>query len=217
MSVACLCALPVEHTLTLKQFSTIITLRIIFECATRIITIMGTYYSAQPCDKLNDIAASIAANGTEMLLAEFPACSAFLDGDLNAHAIVNVNFNGTAAQKMAAINMTFGMAGWVALAIHAFGVEVYVRPAHMTLLRISLIILQLHLTPEESKRLRQVSYERQLKAGHKHPGDSGLVSQPFRNIQEQGTSSPLGENIQPGSGDFSSGSGDSSADEKMLA
>ena len=90
-------------------------------------------------------------------------------------------------------------------------------PLCFALLRISLIILQLHLTPEESKRLRQVSYERQLKAGHKHPGDSGLVLQPFRNIQEQGSSSPLGENIQPGSGDFSSGSGDSSGDEKMLA
>lgn len=35
--------------------------------------------------------------------------------------------------------------------------------------------LQLRLTPQESHRLRQVSYERQLKAGHKHPGRSGLV------------------------------------------
>lgn len=76
---------------------------------------MGSYYSAQLCDKLNDIAASIAANGTEMLLTEFPACLAFLDGDLHAHAIVHVNFGCTAAQTMAAINMTFGMAGWVAL------------------------------------------------------------------------------------------------------
>lgn len=101
---------------------------------------MGTYYSAQPCDKLYDIAASIAANGTEMLLAEFPACSAFLDGDLTAHGIVHVDFNGTPAQKMAAINMTFGMAGWVALAIHAFGVEVYVRPARITLLNILLTV-----------------------------------------------------------------------------
>lgn len=178
---------------------------------------MGSYYSAQPCDKLNDIAASIAANGTEMLLAEFPACSAFLDGDLHAHAIVHVDFNGTAAQKTAAINMTFGMAGWVALAIHAFGVEVYVRPAHITLLKTSLIVLQLHLTPEESKRLRKVSYERQLKAGHKHPGDSGLVSQPFRNIQEQENSSPLGKNVGIPGESLSSGSGDSSEDEKMPA
>ena len=87
---------------------------------------MGTYYSAQPCDKLYDIAASIATNGTEMLLAEYPACSSFLGGDLTAHAIVHVNFDGTPAQKIAAINLTFGMAGWVALAIHSFGVEVHV-------------------------------------------------------------------------------------------
>jgi hypothetical protein len=178
---------------------------------------MGTYYSAQPCDKLYDIAASIAANGTEMLLAEFPACSAFLDGDVTAHGIVHVDFNGTPAQKMAAINMTFGMAGWVALAIHAFGVEVYVRPARTTLLNILLTVFQLHLTPEESKRLRQVSYERQLEAGHKNPGNSGLVSQPFRNIQEQGASSPLGKSLSPAGGSLTSGSRDLSGDEKLPA
>ena len=202
--------------LTFKQFSTIITLRIIFEIATRIVTMMGSYYSAQPCDKLHDIAASIAVNGTEMLLTEFPACLAFLNGDLQAHAIVNANLNGTPAQTMAAINMTFGMAGWVALAIHAFGVEVYVRSTNTVLLDFLLIVLQLHLTPEESKRLRQVSYERQLKAGHKHPGDSGLVSQPFRNIKGQLTSSPLGKDVGPASGSLSSG-GNSSEEEKLPA
>jgi hypothetical protein len=125
--------------LTLRQFSTIITLRIIFNIAIRIITMMSSYYSAQPCDRLFDI----AANSAEMLLAEFPACSAFLDGDNTAHAIVNVHFNGTAAQKMAAINLTFGMAGWIALAIHAFGVEVYVRcpPVHTAKLLANNVIL----------------------------------------------------------------------------
>lgn len=34
---------------------------------------------------------------------------------------------------------------------------------------------QLRLTPQESRRLRQISYERQAKAGHKNPGFSGLV------------------------------------------
>ena len=216
MSVAHCRTLSIVQTLMFEQFSTIITLRIIFNIAVRIITMMGSYYSAQPCDKLNDIAAGIAANGTEMLLSEFPACSTFVNGDLHAHAIVNVNFNGTPAQKMAAINMTFGMAGWVALAIHAFGVEVYVRTAQIKLLSFLLIVLQLHLTPDESKRLRQVSYERQLKAGHKHPGDSGLASQPFRDIQGQLTSSPLGKDVGPASGSLSSG-GNSSEEEKLPA
>ena len=35
---------------------------------------------------------------------------------------------------------------------------------------------QLHLTPKESERLRQVSYQRQLEAGFKNPGHAGLVA-----------------------------------------
>jgi hypothetical protein len=35
---------------------------------------------------------------------------------------------------------------------------------------------QLHLTPKESERLRQVSYQRQLEAGFKNSGHAGLVA-----------------------------------------
>lgn len=35
---------------------------------------------------------------------------------------------------------------------------------------------QLHLTPKESERLRQVSYQRQLEAGFKNAGHAGLVA-----------------------------------------
>jgi hypothetical protein len=37
-------------------------------------------------------------------------------------------------------------------------------------------LLQLHLTPKESERLRQVSYERQVEAGFKNAGHAGLVA-----------------------------------------
>lgn len=37
-------------------------------------------------------------------------------------------------------------------------------------------LLQLHLTPRESERLRQVSYERQVEAGFKNAGHAGLVA-----------------------------------------
>jgi hypothetical protein len=37
-------------------------------------------------------------------------------------------------------------------------------------------LLQLHLTPRESERLRQVSYERQVEAGFKNPGHAGFVA-----------------------------------------
>lgn len=35
---------------------------------------------------------------------------------------------------------------------------------------------QLHLTPAEAERLRNVSYQRQLEAGMKHPGRAGLTA-----------------------------------------
>ena len=48
---------------------------------------------------------------------------------------------------------------WLALFLHVVGVELY-----------------LNLTPAESARLRMVSYEKQLKAGFKHPGSAGLTA-----------------------------------------
>lgn len=38
-------------------------------------------------------------------------------------------------------------------------------------------MLQLRLTPAESERLCQVSYQRQLERGFKNPGAAGLVAQ----------------------------------------
>ena len=36
---------------------------------------------------------------------------------------------------------------------------------------------QLHLTPREAERLRNVSYQRQVEAGMKNPGNAGLTAQ----------------------------------------
>ena len=38
---------------------------------------------------------------------------------------------------------------------------------------------QLKLTPRETERLRQVSYERQLEAGMKNPGSAGFTAERF--------------------------------------
>lgn len=59
------------------------------------------------------------------------------------------------------------MALWLALAIHAIGVEIY-----------------LHLTPKEAQRLRQVSYQRQLEAGMKNPGSAGLTADRLGDAEE---------------------------------
>jgi len=55
--------------------------------------------------------------------------------------------------------MSFGMALWLAFVLHLVGVEIY-----------------LSLTPRESNRLRQVSYERQLERGLQNPGSAGLTA-----------------------------------------
>lgn len=87
----------------------------------QILTSLGDFYSLQPCAKLLDVAGSAA-----QLLEEYPVCTAFTEGGASTYAVVRVNFGGTASELMAAMNESFGMAGWLALAMHAFGVEVYV-------------------------------------------------------------------------------------------
>jgi hypothetical protein len=48
----------------------------------------------------------------------------------------------------------------MALFLHVVGVEIY-----------------LALTPVEAERLRRVSYEKQLQAGYKNPGNAGTTVQ----------------------------------------
>jgi hypothetical protein len=73
--------------------------------------------------------------------------------------VVRADFNGNRPQEVgASMQISFGMAMWVALFLHAVGVEIY-----------------LNLTPTEAERLRSVSYERQWEAGFEHPGSAGLA------------------------------------------
>ena len=84
-------------------------------------------------------------------------------GDSDEYVAVHAITAGPEGEA-AAINLTFGMSMWIALVIHAIGVEVYLR-----------------LTPAESERLRVISYERQLEAGFKNPGSAGLTVDRFGN------------------------------------
>lgn len=61
---------------------------------------------------------------------------------------------------MAAFTSSFGSASWIAVVLHLLLAELY-----------------LHLTPAEAERLRRVSYQRQLEAGMKNPGNAGLTVQ----------------------------------------
>lgn len=131
----------------------IITNRFIMIISAQIISNQD-YYTVWSCAKINDTLQG------QSLLELFPGCSSYVDGtNLGQVTAVKADFNASAVGAGAALNVNFGMALWLAFALHAFGVETY-----------------LHLTPREAQRLRQVSYLRQVEAGFKNPGSAGLTA-----------------------------------------
>ncbi|KAL8987239.1 MAG: hypothetical protein Q9169_008718 [Polycauliona sp. 2 TL-2023] len=131
----------------------IITLRIIMIISALIIPKVGGFYQAVPCDKIEymlDNQADFQEN--------FPACSA-PNGTNNGWVAVEAKFSDSIVNISTSLGLSFGMAGWLALVLHSIGVEVYLR-----------------LTPREGNRLRNVSYQRQLEAGYRHPGSAGTTS-----------------------------------------
>ncbi|KAJ5337194.1 uncharacterized protein N7506_005216 [Penicillium brevicompactum] len=128
----------------------IITCRIIMISAASIVSLWGQFYKAERCDKLASFYKS-----NEALLAVYPSCNAS-----TSYVAVKANINaGNAGNAAAALDLSFGMSVWLALALHAIGVEIY-----------------LHLTPAEFERLRKISYRKQLEAGFKAPGRAGLTA-----------------------------------------
>lgn len=82
----------------------------------------GAYFSVQPCAKLLSVLSSSSPDASANLTALYPSCTS-----PSAVAPVRVNMSGSVLEVMAALNESFGMSGWVALVLHAVGVEVYVR------------------------------------------------------------------------------------------
>ncbi|KAL8726533.1 MAG: hypothetical protein Q9166_006665 [cf. Caloplaca sp. 2 TL-2023] len=132
----------------------IITLRIIMIISALIISKTGGFYQAWPCEKISFLFEDDPAG----FQRAYPACFT-ANGTMDGWVAVRAKFAGNAPQIAASLGLTFGSAGWLALAIHAIGVELY-----------------LQMTPREANRLRVVSYQRQLEAGFSHPGSSGLTS-----------------------------------------
>ena len=81
------------------------------------------YYMVWSCAKI----ASTLSGNTTLLLEDFPSCEAYADGsNLDEVSVVPADFNGKAANIGAALDMSFGTGLWLAFAIHALGVEIYV-------------------------------------------------------------------------------------------
>ncbi|KAK1044231.1 hypothetical protein LTR74_018320 [Friedmanniomyces endolithicus] len=140
-------------------FASIITIRLIMFSSAAIISIIGGWYTTRSCAQINFIF------GRTNTLAVYPACVAYYKGaNVNQHVVVKAT-ESTGANPIevgASLGVTFGAAGWMAFWLHATGVELYLR-----------------LTPAESERLRQISYERQLARGFKRPGYAGFVAERF--------------------------------------
>ncbi|KAI1261095.1 hypothetical protein F5Y18DRAFT_215667 [Xylariaceae sp. FL1019] len=122
-------------------------------------------YYAMPCDKIHWMLGSV--NTT---LALYPQCEAFFSGTnlhQNAVTLATCIKPSSVVEVAAALDLHFGMALWLAFAIHAAGIEIY-----------------LHLTSTETGRLRRISYERQLAAGMKHPGSAGLTTDRLDDVEK---------------------------------
>lgn len=135
---------------------TIITLRLIMIISALITSRINTYDTVKSCDEIS----FIHNNDNETLASLYPQC----DGSVaNQLVVVHASWkNHQPDQIGASLDMSFGMAMWLAIFLHLVGVEIY-----------------LALTPRENERLRQVSYERQLERGMKNPGSAGLTADRF--------------------------------------
>lgn len=85
---------------------------------------MGGFYQARSCAQLFYIY-NHSQNDT---LQADPDCASYFSGaNVNKWVAVEANLGGDAAGAAAALGTNFGSAMWLALAIHAIGVEIYVR------------------------------------------------------------------------------------------
>ncbi|KAL3302605.1 microtubule associated protein [Colletotrichum asianum] len=137
----------------------IITMRIISFLAARIVANTDpTYYEVKQCAVLDFI---FRHNQTKVL-GFYPDCGGFYSGEYpGLNVLVHANVDAHQPAEIAAgFAAVFGAGSWLALAIHAILVELY-----------------LHLTPAEAERLRRISYQRQLEAGMKNAGSAGLTAQ----------------------------------------
>jgi hypothetical protein len=131
---------------------TIITTRLIMIISALIITIPD-YYTTRSCDEIAFI------YGSSNLFEKYYTQCSNPNQTVDGMVVVKAKFVvGRPEQIGASLGMSFGAAIWLALFLHLVGLEIY-----------------LALTPRESNRLRQVSYERQMERGFNNAGSARLT------------------------------------------
>ncbi|KAI4194914.1 MAG: hypothetical protein LQ348_002537 [Seirophora lacunosa] len=132
---------------------TIVTMRLIMILSALISSKSSYYDTTMTCGELLSI-----HDTSEKVNTLYPECGR-PGSTVDSRVIVQAKFGTQPEQIGASLRLSFGMAMWMALFLHAVGVEIY-----------------LHLTPRESNRLRQVAYERQMEKGLSPAGSAGLTS-----------------------------------------
>lgn len=127
--------------------ASIMSLRFVQMATAQVVSNLRGFYVHTPCEVLEFLGSN---------MSYYSQCAA---GGERAVVEANLYTQRGPEEVIAAYELAFGQAGLIAFVIHAVLVEVYI-----------------HLTPAESERLRNVSYERQLERGYKKPGSGGLTS-----------------------------------------
>ena len=126
--------------------------------AAMITSAVGSYSITMTCGEIDYINED-KSNSTYVSM-QYPQC---VGADSSTPVAVIASFFLNSAENVgASLRLNSGTAGFLALFLHAVGVEIYLR-----------------LTPRESERLRQVSATRQMEAGYENPGSAGLVVEKF--------------------------------------
>ena len=132
----------------------IITTRLIMILSALIVGKLKSYNTTMTCDEI-----TFLYDPSDSVKELYPQCSN-PNSTVDQLVVVHADFgSGQVEQIRASLGISFGMALWLSVFLHLVFVEAY-----------------LALTPRESNRLRQVSYERQMERGFKNPGSAGLTS-----------------------------------------
>jgi hypothetical protein len=78
------------------------------------------------CAKINSLFSDYGIP-PQALPALYPQCTAYVDGsNPQQQTVVHVNIQGRPEEATAALDICFGTSLWMALVIHAVGIEIYV-------------------------------------------------------------------------------------------
>ncbi|KAF3908167.1 hypothetical protein AA313_de0200901 [Arthrobotrys entomopaga] len=132
----------------------IITMRAILFFSATVVNGSGEYWTAVDCLELQ-----FGYSNMTTFKERYPSCLATNGSVVPGFVAVHALADGLVEQVAVGWKLSFGMATWLSIILHVIGVEIY-----------------LALTPRETERLRQVSYQRQLERGYTNAGRGGLTA-----------------------------------------